>query len=184
MSNGVIFANVDQDAEAWYCRTSGYFHSASSSCGESMRVRSSSSGIEAPALTSESNPKAPPSWSAYQYAGGTHEYGPAIFMPDGPVSAVAWGTAAAMMGSDQSSACKVSTYILAIAAGGALSLPIKNPITDGWFRSSRASLAIEARATFSSAVSHGSPPVLAQDSHLSQHSHPASIMSPTRSARS
>ena len=32
-------------------------------------------------------------------------------MPDGPVSAVAPSTAAAMMGSDQSSACKVSTYI-------------------------------------------------------------------------
>ena len=82
-------------------------------------------------------------------------------MPDGPVSAVAWSTAAAMIGSDQSSACKVSTYNLEIAAGGALSLPIRNPITDGWFRSRRASLAIEAAATFSSAASHGSPPVLA-----------------------
>ena len=30
-------------------------------------------------------------------------------MPDGPVSAVAWATAAAMIGSDQSVACKVST---------------------------------------------------------------------------
>jgi hypothetical protein len=89
-----------------------------------------------------------------------------------------------MIGSDQSSACKVSTYILAIAAGGALSLPIRNPITDGWLRSSRASLAIEAAATFSSAASHGSPPVLAHDSHLSQHSQPARIMMPSRSARS
>ena len=105
-------------------------------------------------------------------------------MPDGPVSAVAWSTAAAMIGSGQSSACKVSTYIFEIAAGGALSLPIRNPITDGWFRSSRASLAIEAAATFSSAASHGSPPVLAHDSHLSQHSQPARIMMPSRSARS
>ena len=31
--------------------------------------------------------------------------------------------------------------IFAIAAGGALSLPIRNPITDGWLRSRRASLA-------------------------------------------
>ena len=56
--------------------------------GASIRWRSSSRGIEAPALTSESKPKAPPSLSAYQYAGGIHEYGPAIFMPDAPVSGV------------------------------------------------------------------------------------------------
>src|SRR6202044_675043 len=103
-------------------------------------------------------------------------------MPDGPVSGVAWGTAAAMIGSGQSSACKVSTYILEIAAGGALSLPIRNPITDGWFRSRRASLAIEAAATFSSEASHGAPPVLAHDSHFTQHSQPGRIMMPSRSA--
>ena len=94
-------------------------------------------------------------------------------MPDGPVSAVACSDAAAMIGIGQSSACKVSTYIFAMAGGGALSLPIRNPITDGWLRSRRASLAIEAAATLSSAASHGSPPVLAADSHLSQHSQPA-----------
>src|ERR1700690_3009194 len=94
-------------------------------------------------------------------------------MPDGPVSTVAWSAAAAMIGSDQSSACKLSTYIFEIAAGGALSLPIRNPITDGWFRSNRASLTMEAAATFSSAASHGSPPVLAHDSHLSPDSQPA-----------
>src|SRR2546428_14190190 len=99
-------------------------------------------------------------------------------MPDGPVSAVAWSTAAAMIGSDQSSACKVSTYIFEIAGGGALSLPIINPITDGWFRSRRASLAVEAAATFMSEASHGSPPVLAHDSHLAQHSQPARIIMP------
>src|SRR5690349_2350784 len=105
-------------------------------------------------------------------------------MPEGPVSFVAWGTAAAMIGSGQSSACKVSTYIFETAAGGALSLPIRNPITDGWFRSRRASLAIEAAATFSSVESHGSPPVFAHDSHLSQHSQPGTIMTPLLSARS
>src|ERR1700691_5506916 len=105
-------------------------------------------------------------------------------MPDGPVSAVSPSAPAAMIGSDQSSARKVPTYSLAIAAGGALSLPIINPTTDGWFRSRRASLAIEATATFSSEASHGSPPVLAHDSHLSQHSQPARIMMPSRSARS
>jgi hypothetical protein len=65
-----ITANVDQSAEAWYCRACGYFHSASSSCGDSMRCRSSSAEYPAPALTSESNPNAPPSLSAYQYDGG------------------------------------------------------------------------------------------------------------------
>src|ERR1700689_790711 len=104
-------------------------------------------------------------------------------MPDGPVSAVAPSAAAAMIGRDQSSACKVSTYIFEIAGGGALSLPIINPIPEGGFRSRRASLAIEAAATFSSAASHGAPPVLAHDSHLSQHSQPARIMMPSRSAR-
>src|SRR3954454_8007611 len=96
-----------------------------------MRVRSSFSGMEAPALTSESNPKAPPSLSAYQYEGGIHEYGPSIFMPEGPVSGVPAGTAAEMIGSGQSSACKVSTYNFDKAGGGALSLPIRNPMTEG-----------------------------------------------------
>src|SRR3954470_13460667 len=105
-------------------------------------------------------------------------------MPEGPVSAVPWGTAAETIGSGQSSARKVSTYIFEIAGGGALSLPIRNPITDGWLRSRRASLSLEAAATFISAASHGSPPVLAADSHLSQHSQPARIMIPSRSARS
>src|SRR5262249_21522614 len=102
--------------------TCGYFQSASSSCGESMRVRSSSGGMLAPALVSELNPNAPPSLSAYQYAGGTHVYGPGIFIPEGPVSAVASSEAAAMIGSGQPSECRVSTYILANAAGGAWSL--------------------------------------------------------------
>src|SRR6516165_2860946 len=104
-------------------------------------------------------------------------------MPDGPVSAVGLSSAAAMIGSGQPSACRVSTYNLATAAGGALSLPIRNPITDGWLRNRRASLAIEAAATFSSAASQGAPPVLAADSHLSQHIQPSRIMIPARSAR-
>ncbi len=105
-------------------------------------------------------------------------------MPERPVSAVPLSVATAMMGSDQSSACRVSTYIFAIDGGGGLSLPIRKPITDGWLRSRRASLAIEACATFMSAASHGAPPVFAADSHLSQHSQPASIMMPSRSASS
>ena len=47
-------------------------------------------------------------------------------------------TAAAMIGSDQSSACKVSTYILEIAAGGALrhgdSKPAISIVVDGLVR--------------------------------------------------
>src|SRR5579872_629291 len=105
-------------------------------------------------------------------------------MPDGPVSAVLWSAAAATIGNDQSSLRKVSTYIFAIAGGGALSLPIRNPITDGWFRNRRASVAIEAAATFPSAAAHGSLPVLAHASHLSQHSQPARIIRPFWSARS
>src|SRR4029077_15287460 len=97
-------------------------------------------------------------------------------MPDGPVSAVPCSAAAAMIGSDQSAARMVSTYILASAGGGAVSLPIRKPITDGGLRSRAAPLAIEAAATFSSAASQGSPPVLAHASHLSQHSQPARIM--------
>src|ERR1700751_4471126 len=106
--------------------------------------------------------------------------GRSVLIPDGGGPSVA----DAMIGSGQAAACKVSRYILATAGGGALSLPIRNPTTDGWFRSRRASLAIEAAATFSSEASHGSPPVLAADSHLSQHSQPARIMMPSRSARS
>ena len=39
--------------------------------------------------------------------------------------------AAATIGVGQSAACRMSTYFFAIEGGGALSLPIKNPITDG-----------------------------------------------------
>src|SRR5690242_11565869 len=99
-------------------------------------------------------------------------------MPDGPAILLAWSDAAETIGVSQSAACSVSTYMLAILGGGALSLPIRNPITDGWFRSNRASLAIDACAIFMSASSQGSPPVLAADSHLSQHSQPGRTMMP------
>src|SRR5581483_9017449 len=105
-------------------------------------------------------------------------------MPEGPASAVAWSTAAETIGSDQSAARNVSAYIFAMAGGGALSLPIRKPITEGWLRSRRASLAMDSSATFVSAAVQGAPPVLAADSHLSQHSQPASTMMPLRSARS
>src|SRR5574337_1388466 len=99
-------------------------------------------------------------------------------MPEGPAVSLAWSDAAETIGVFQPSACNVSAYIFAIAGGGALSLPIRKPITDGWLRNSRASLAIDSRATCMSASSHGSPPVLAHASHLSQHSHPGRIMMP------
>jgi len=78
----------------------------------------------------------------------------------------------------------VSTYTFAIAGGGALSAADQNPITDGWFRSRRASLTVEAAATFMSEASHGSPPVLATIPIYRSISQPARIMMPLRSARS
>src|SRR6185437_10108824 len=98
LSNGSSFANGDHDAVAWYCRTFGYSQSASCANGDSIRCTSSRRGMSAPALTSESKPNAPPSLSAYQYDGGIHAYGPAIFMPEGPATVLVWSTAAETMG--------------------------------------------------------------------------------------